>query len=195
MTSELDPIELFQKWHTAATLSGIRSQPNAACLSTVDQAGNPRARIVEIKRVRDGGFVFSTSLRSPKSHEIRNNSSVSLTFWWDDVGRQVRVVGVATSISDNEADELFAQRSRSARVASWAFEQSAPIPADCTRDSLYSSAEREFEGVDVPRPAYWSGYHVSPTSMEFLEFDESRIHHRVLYRRREAGWEATELQP
>jgi pyridoxamine 5'-phosphate oxidase len=55
--------------------------------------------------------------------------------------------------------------------------------------------EAEYEGREVPRPAFWGGYRVEPEAVEFWQGRESRLHDRISYRRSAGGWEIQRLQP
>ena len=190
-----DPIALFRAWREEATAAGALSLPDAMCLSTVDGDGTPHARFVDLKEVRDDGFVFGTSTTSPKSAHIEANPRVALTFWWDQVKRQVRVSGLATRIPESEADALFRRRSREAQLASWAFEQSAGLPEEVSPADRLNAAHERFGSGEVPRPSHWGGYVVAPDRVEFLTFEPTRAHGRVVYERRAGHWTASELQP
>lgn len=190
-----DPIARFREWHREASASEAGSRPDAMCLSTVDGEGTPHARFVDLKEVRDDGLVFGTSLTSPKSAHIEANPRVALTFWWGHVKRQVRVTGLATRITEAEAEAMFGRRSREAQLASWAFEQSAELPRDASPGDLLNAAAERFASGEVPRPAHYGGYVVTPDRIEFLDFEDSRAHRRVLYERHDGEWTVSELQP
>ncbi|HSM09633.1 MAG TPA: pyridoxamine 5'-phosphate oxidase [Gemmatimonadota bacterium] len=190
-----DPIAVFREWRREASASGAASLPDAMCLSTVDGNGTPHARFVDLKEVRDDGLVFCTSHASPKAAHIEANPKVALTVWWDHVKRQVRVSGVATRISEAEADALFQRRDREAQLASWAFEQSAELPGGVSPGDRLNDAAERFASGEVPRPPHWGGYVVVPDRIEFLVFEDSRAHRRVLYERQREKWTICELQP
>ena len=190
-----DPIDVFREWRAVAAESGRLAYPSAMCVSTVASNGNPDARFVDLKAVRDEGFVFCTSFDSPKSEQLAANRHVALTFWWDHVGRQIRVLGTAHRISDSDADRLWAERKRDAQLATWAFEQSTPLAKNQTREQILDLVRQRFPDGPVPRPAYWGGFLVAPHRVEFLTFDESRVHRRQLYELQLGEWMVSELQP
>lgn len=189
----MDPMTLFRQWRRLAGERGL-SHPDAVCVSTVDSSGAPHARFVDLKAARNDGFVFCTSYLSPKSAHIEANPRVSLTFWWDHVGRQVRVRGSATRLSETESEVFFRARSRDAQLANWAFKQSAPVDELGPRAQLEAARER-FASGEVPRPQHWGGYLVDPVQMEFLTFHVTRVHWRLVYERQEGAWVAFEVQP
>jgi pyridoxamine 5'-phosphate oxidase len=190
-----DPMEVFRAWHQDAVRSGAARQPNAVCLATVDDDGMPHARFVDLKEVRPDGFVFCTSYVSPKARHIDARPHVSLTFWWDHVGRQVRVLGTAGRIAAAEADAFFAERSRAAQLTSWAYDQSQPLQPGDTLSTRAAAVRDRFGNGPVPRPPTWGGYLVAPRRVEFLAFRADRAHERTLYVLDAAGWIRSELQP
>lgn len=192
---EQDPIAVFRDWRQRASTSGAPSVADAMCLSTVEADGTPHARFVDLKELRDDGFVFCTSHASPKAAHIEANPRVALTFWWDHVKRQVRVSGLATRITEPEADAFFRRRDRDAQLASWAFEQSAGLPEDTLLSDRLNAVHERFGSGELPRPPHWGGYLVAPDRIEFLNFAESRAHRRVLYQRHHGQWTVAELQP
>jgi pyridoxamine 5'-phosphate oxidase len=155
----------------------------------------PHARFVDLKEVRDDGFVFCTSHASPKADHIEANPRVALTFWWEHVKRQVRASGLATRITEAEADALFRRRDREAQLASWAFEQSAVLSGDTPPADRLNAVHERFGSGEVPRPPQWGGYVVAPDRIEFLNFEDSRAHGRILYERQRGKWMTSELQP
>ena len=165
------------------------------CLSTVDEHGVPEGRFVDLKELSDQGFIFGTHLDSPKARTVAANPHVALTFWWDHVERQVRVVGRAERLSDTAADALFATRPREAQITSWGSHQSDTLLDSMAFEQRLADARRRFADVDVPRPPHWGAYCVVPGRMEFLEFRASRIHIRTLFERDPTGWRRSLLQP
>ena len=69
--------------------------PTAMVLATVGEGGAPWQRIVLLKGLSQGGFVFYTNLDSNKAHAIAMQPEVSLLFPWNALDRQVIVGGTA----------------------------------------------------------------------------------------------------
>jgi pyridoxamine 5'-phosphate oxidase len=193
--SESDPLLLFRAWWETSRTASLSKHPSAVCVSTVDEHGVPQGRFVELKELSDQGFVFGTHLDSPKSQALAANPHVGLTFWWDHVERQIRVVGLAERLSDAAADALFAARPREAQITSWGSQQSAPLLDSTAFEQRLADTRRRFADVDVPRPHHWGAYCVVPARIEFLEFRASRIHIRTLFERDPMGWRRSLLQP
>ena len=190
-----NPTDLFRQWYLQATHNSPLQHPRAVCGSTVNQKGEPEARFVALKEVSEAGFTFCSAFDSPKGVEIDANSNVALTFWWDHIGRQVRVVGTATRISDEEADRYFAERRKDAQLTSLVSEQSQPLERPEALETRLREAEAKFEGQEVPRPENWGGYCVKPERLELLTFKANRLHERTLFTLKVGGWSKQRLQP
>lgn len=191
--STTNPIELFEQWLDEARATAGLSHPATFCLSTIDERGFPDARQVDLKEVGDAGFLFGTRLDSPKARAIARNPRVAMTFWWDRLGRQVRVVGTARRADSEKADEVFRNRSHEARVVAVVSVQSEAV-ADLTE--LKVLFEEALKGPSPVRPECWGAFWVWPERVEFLRFVESRLHERrVFVRGGVDGWEVGWLCP
>lgn len=189
-----DPYEIFFSWYRdAETKDNI---VNAAVLSTMRADLRPNSRYVLIKEVtRERGFVFYTNLKSNKASEIFKNPYVSLCFFWLFAGKQVKVIGKAHLISDEDADDYFRTRPRLSQLSAWASEQSSPISSyDDLKARFYEFAEK-FKDQDIPRPPWWKGFHVIPEEFEFLIYTMFRLHKRVLFVLKDGRWEKMYLCP
>ena len=98
---EDNPINLFREWFNDAKKSEI-NDPNAVALGTVDYKGYPSVRMVLLKDYNDDGFVFYTNFNSDKSKAIKKDPKISMCFHWKSLLRQVRIVGLASKVSDKE---------------------------------------------------------------------------------------------
>ena len=191
-----DPIKLFEEWFNEAKKTEI-NDPNALALSTADKTGIPSVRMVLLKSFSENGFVFYTNFNSKKSIELKENPNASLCFHWKSLLRQIRISGKISSVSDEEADIYYNTRSYGSKIGAWASEQSSILQ---TRDELYKSiAEYKKKYPDennVPRPDYWSGWNLKPTSIEFWLDGKDRIHQRLKYIKKEdQSWEKILLNP
>ena len=93
-------------------------------VATVDADGYPDARMLLLKGMDEQGFVFYTNMQSPKAQALLHEPRAALCFYWDKIGKQVRVRGRAETVSDEEADAYFANgrrsnRSRCRATSSW----------------------------------------------------------------------------
>lgn len=190
-----DPFEMFHRWLDDAIEAELH-EPNVMVVATVDAAGRPSSRMVLLKGVDDGGFVFYTNLGSRKGAELAANPASALLFPWHPLERQVRVEGVAAEVSRDEVADYFGSRPRGARIGAWASRQSRELSG---RDELAASieaVETRFAGVDdIPPPDEWGGYRVTPDLFEFWQGRRNRLHDRLVYRRTPTGWTTHRLAP
>ncbi len=191
-----DPIELVGVWvDDAMRLSGL-ANPDAAFLATVGADGAPDGRIVLVKELRADGFVFFTNRNSPKGRDLDERPEANLTFFWDGLGRQIRIAGSVAPVSDEESDAYFATRGRGSQIGAWASDQSRPLGGRAALEDRVREHEAEFAGRDVMRPPHWGGYRVAPRRIEFWQAAESRLHDRFEYQRAaDGGWSITRLYP
>ena len=191
-----DPIILFKEWFNEAKKTEI-NDPNAVALATADKKGSPDARMVLLKNFSSKGFIFYTNFNSKKSTDLKDNPNAALCFHWKSLLRQIRILGKISKVSDKEADEYFATRSYGSRIGAWASKQSSILK---NRDELYKSIKdykKKYQGENnVPRPDYWSGWNLSPNSIEFWLDGEDRIHQRLKYIKKDNGsWDKFLLNP
>jgi len=190
-----DPIELFSTWMEQARDSEVLSDPTAMSVATVDADGQPFQRIVLLKRFDKGGFVFFTNLASRKSQQIAINSKVSLLFPWHALERQVAITGEAEPLSTAEVMKYFITRPKDSQIAAWVSKQSSKISARQALESKFAEMKAKFSQGEVPLPKFWGGYVVKPSSIEFWQGGEHRLHDRFLYSKEHSGWDITRLAP
>ncbi len=181
------PFPIFDRWFEDAKASEP-IVPEAMSLATVDASGRPSTRMVLLKKHGPEGFVFYTNLDSRKSIEISDNPNVALLFHWKSLKRQVRIEGLIEAVSDSEADAYFATRDRESQLGAWASHQSQPLPSREVFDERFEEMSKRFEGGDVPRPPFWSGFRVVPERIEFWEDRAHRLHDRHLFTRCNDIW-------
>jgi pyridoxamine 5'-phosphate oxidase len=176
-----DPIKLFGAWMDEAKKSEP-NDPNALSLATSNKDNFPSVRVVLLKEFNHNGLVFYTNLNSQKGNELKENPKASMCFHWKSLLRQIRVSGTVTQVEDIVADQYYNSRDYESRIGAWASKQSKELS---NRDELMNSI-KEFrqkynDEKKVPRPSHWSGWNLSPSSIEFWLDGDSRIHERLKY--------------
>tara|TARA_B110000483_G_scaffold186175_1_gene220341 strand:+ start:56 stop:682 length:627 start_codon:yes stop_codon:yes gene_type:complete len=191
-----DPIHLFKSWLDEAKKSEP-NDPNALSLATSDKNNFPSVRIVLLKDFSENGFVFYTNLNSRKGNELKENPKVAMCFHWKSLLRQVRIDGTVMLVDDDVADQYYDSRGYESRIGAWASKQSNEL---VSRDELINSIKKYKQKYDdennVPRPSHWSGWNLSPSSIEFWLDGDSRIHERLKYTKdKNRNWIKSLLSP
>jgi pyridoxamine 5'-phosphate oxidase len=193
--ADVDPFKQFEKWFAQAQNSGM-IEPNAMTLATSTPDGRPSARMVLLKGISDKGLVFFTDYRSRKGTELDANPYAAVCFFWDVLQRQVRVEGRVTRVSVDESTTYFRSRPRGSQVGAWASFQSAALAArDALEREVLRLIEKFPEGSEIPLPKHWGGYRLEPDTFEFWQGRPSRLHDRIVYRKKGDSWEIGRLSP
>ncbi len=190
-----DPIVQFDRWFTEAVKATI-AEPNAMNLATISEDGRPSSRIVLLKGIAGGKFMFYTNYQSQKGKELEKNPTCALNFFWPDLERQIRIEGVAQRLDATTSENYFQSRPRASQVSAWASPQSSLIRDRSILEERVKEIEKRFEGKDVlPKPHQWGGYGVEPFEIEFWQGRLNRLHDRIVYTRIEGEWRINRLAP
>ncbi len=206
LTPPAEPLELFSEWLAAAEKSNMQ-EPNAMHLATADARGRPHGRIVLLRQLYAAGsdssplrfalpaFVFYTNYLSAKGMQLTAQNRVSLTFWWEELARQVRVEGKASRVPSRHSDAYYATRPRGHRLGAWASPQSSVLKDPAELEASAAAAEKKFANREVPRPKDWGGYAVAADYFEFWQGAPNRLHRRLCYTGWRGNWRTRYLAP
>ena len=191
-----DPINLFYTWMEEAKKTEP-NDPNAVALATSNKNNVPSVRMVLLKDFNQNGFVFYTNLDSQKGHELKQNPNVAMCFHWKSLLRQIRVSGTVSLVPNDVADDYYNSRSYESRIGAWASKQSKELKDREQLDNSIKEYKKKYADKNkVPRPTYWSGWNLSPSSIEFWLDGDNRIHERLKYTKNSNGeWIRSLLSP
>ncbi len=191
-----DPIQLFDVWMEEAKKTEP-NDPNAVALATSDKNNFPSVRMVLLKDYSHEGFVFYTNLESQKGNELKFNPKAAMCFHWKSLLRQIRINGTVSLVSNNVADDYYNSRSYESRIGAWASNQSKEIKDRKELEKSIDDFKSKYNDKNnVPRPKYWSGWNLSPMSIEFWLDGNNRIHERLKYTKNINGeWIKSLLSP
>jgi pyridoxamine 5'-phosphate oxidase len=195
-TEESEPFALFARWLKDAEGSEPNN-PNAVAVATVDENGLPNVRMVLLKGFDEQGFVFYTNFESQKGQEILGQKKAAMCFHWKSLRRQVRIRGPVEVVTDSEADTYYASRPRGSRIGAWASKQSRPLEGRFALEKSVAEYAARYAIGEIPRPSYWSGFRIRPTSIEFWHDRQFRLHDRVEFRRDDpaGNWNKVRMYP
>lgn len=173
-----EPFVLFRQWFESAIEKHV-VEPDAATLSTFD-GKRVNARTVALRGISENELLFYTNYHSTKAREIECNHEVSITFYWREVFRQIRLRGTMTMVSTEQSDAYFASRPHGSQVAAWVSRQSEEVSSRAEIDETFETYSAQFQ-EDVPRPPFWGGFSFIPDEYEFMQGHENRLHDRFLF--------------
>lgn len=193
--SDFHPADRIEKWMNEAREHPHIKEPTAMALATSSENAMPSVRMVLCKEVTERGVVFYTNNSSQKGMELSINPHASVCFYWMPMMRQIRVTGNVTPVNKSEANEYFASRTRGKQIGAHASDQSQPLKSYEELLDRTQAIEKEFEGMEIPRPPYWSGWRIALDRVEFWQEGKYRLHEREVYVREAAGWNKILLNP
>ena len=193
--NEENPFDLFKAWMEEAKKSEP-NDPNAVNVATVDSAGQPDNRVVLLKGLTDTSFIFYTNLESKKSKDLKGNPKASMCFHWKSLLRQIRIQGSVQLVDSKTADEYYNSRPYGSRIGAWASSQSEVMKhRDEFENKIKEFKEKYPDQNNVPRPAHWSGWALTPYKIEFWKDVKNRLHQRLCYSRIGQAWSKEILYP
>lgn len=188
-----DPIDQFNNWLEEAMKAEIL-EPTAMHLATVSAEGKPSGRIVLLKGI-DTGFLFFTNYESKKGQDLAINPFASLTFYWAELERQVRIEGSIEKVSKDISEKYFHSRPKGSQIGAIVSPQSQVITDRSVLEEKIVSLEKQYQDSLPPRPEHWGGYRLLPIALEFWQGRASRLHDRIRYRKEGINWIVERLAP
>ncbi|NOH71925.1 pyridoxamine 5'-phosphate oxidase [Vibrio pectenicida] len=189
-----NPIDQFNLWLQQAIDAGL-TDPTAMTVATVDENGQPFQRIVLLKHIDEGGFVFYTNLGSRKAQQMESNTKVSLHFPWHPLERQVHIMGIAEKLGVTENIKYFSSRPKESQLAAIASKQSSRISTRGVLEGKFLELKQKFANGEIPVPSFWGGFRIKVESIEFWQGGDNRLHDRFLFSKQENTWQIDRLAP
>ena len=189
------PIDLFSVWFKEVEEEGSIEEANAMTLSTLEEDGYPRGRIVLLKSYDTNGFVFYTNYTSQKGKALENLAKASISFFWPNKERQVIIKGLVERLEESKSEEYFKSRPRGSQLGAWTSDQSAVIQSREVLEDKLRELEKKYEGKEIPKPPFWGGYILIPVEVEFWQGRPNRLHDRFRYSKTNGDWIIDRLSP
>ena len=188
-----DPLLQFKKCLDEAIDAKV-PEPTAMNFCTVSDEGKPSSRIVLLKGISNSGLSFYTNYHSRKGKELKNNPNASITFFWPELERQVRIEGKVKRTDAKTSEEYFHSRPKGSQIGAYISPQSDEISREQLQ-KFKEEAEKKFSTIDVPRPEHWGGYELEPDYFEFWQGRPSRLHDRIIFEKKDNNWIIKRIAP
>ena len=189
-----NPFKQFEIWFEEAKKIGLKD-PNAMNVASATKSGIPSSRMVLLKAYSEEGFIFYTNYTSRKSGEILDNPIVALNFFWDALERQIRIEGEIKKVEKEVSDAYFNSRSRLSQLGAHASNQSQIIENYEELTDKLNSFDEKYKDKDIPRPDHWGGFIVIPSTIEFWQGHDGRLHDRLKFEKENNNWVLKRLSP
>ncbi|WP_370895323.1 pyridoxamine 5'-phosphate oxidase [Chryseobacterium gossypii] len=190
-----NPMEQFRDWYLEASESPDISEANAMAVSTPEDDGCPRTRMVLLKAYTHEGFIFYTNYDSRKGRSIEKSHKACLHFFWPNLERQIIIKADLERIPENLSDGYFHLRPKGSQLGAVVSPQSQVIPNREFLEEKLTELEKEYENSEVPRPENWGGYIARPYEIEFWQGRPNRLHDRIIYQLEGLDWKISRLAP
>lgn len=191
-----NPMEQFRNWFLEASENPDVSEANAMAVSTLEDDGCPRTRMVLLKSYTWEGFVFYTNYNSRKGKAIESNKKACLHFFWPTLERQIIIKADLERLPENLSDGYFQSRPKGSQLGAVVSPQSEVIPDRDFLENKLKDLEKEFVNKEIPRPENWGGYLAKPYEIEFWQGRPNRLHDRIIYELQgDYNWKISRLAP
>jgi len=190
-----DPWVNFMHWMQEAQEKDL--EPTGVVLSTITAQQRPRSRYVlwkgnyqwpiigentqKIAEIQS--MCFYTNYHSDKAKEITHSPYASLSFFWPQSAKQLRVEGKMIKMSEERSRQYFNSRQLSSRIASMVSNQDQ-IVSDGSREMMDKALEvAMLKGEAAGELDYqkWGGYDFFVDRFEFFFYRPHRFHDRFTY--------------
>jgi pyridoxamine 5'-phosphate oxidase len=151
--------------------------------------------VLILKGLQDGRWQFATSRASRKGAELLHAPWAAASFYWAELGRQVRLRGRVVDGGPEDSARDFLARPKSSRAESLAGHQSQPLGANEDLDMALEEAQARLDAEPRLVPEHWGLFHLAPDEVEFWQADPKRRHVRLRYEFVNSHWARTRLWP
>jgi pyridoxamine 5'-phosphate oxidase len=189
-----NPSIQFDNWMKEAIEVKV-AEVQAFNLCTVNNAHKPSSRIVYLREFGSDVFYFYTNYNSRKALDISSNKNVSMTLFWPELERQIRIEGTIEFAEKEKSDAYFNQRPTESKIGAWSSPQSRIINDRETLEKLVQDNSDKFQGKEIIRPEFWGGYKITANYYEFWQGRKSRLHDRIAFTLDNENWKIERLAP
>lgn len=176
-----EPGPLLVKWIDDAKSAGVPLPTVASMASASTPSGRVSNRMLNFQNIKSNGelSVYSDFATSRKAQDLKANSRVAVTFYWQQVNRSVRIEGTVKFLSSEDAESYFKSRSKDFQASVMLGAQSHPYTEG--RNALvekFKELQSKPEG-ELSAPDFWYGATVVPDWFEFWQGNSDRVSDRI----------------
>lgn len=189
-----NPASQFEFWLQQAVDAKV-TEVQAMDLATISIQGKPTSRIVYLREFKDNCYWFYTNYNSNKAQHLFNNPNASLTFFWPDLERQIRIEGIVEKGSSEMSDAYFNNRPYDSKIGAWASNQSHILSSRLELEEKLEVLKKQFSPETIVRPDFWGGFKLNANYYEFWQGRKNRLHDRICYTLENNNWKINRLAP
>lgn len=195
-TLQKTPHQQFLNWFNHA-LSINLHEPYAMYVATANAQGAPHVRTLLLRGATEQGYDFYTNYDSVKGIDLAQNPQAELLFYWAELEQQIRISGQVSKISEQESTAYYHKRPKDNQIAAHiSTPQSGVIDSREALQQRFDQRLAEFsQTTEIPKPEFWGGYRLQPSSYEFWQGRPNRLHDRIAYRLVDGQWQIDRLMP
>lgn len=191
------PIKKLDRWIQDEREEGAPN-PQQAVLSTADIHGVPHSRVVAIREITSQGLLFFTQRNTRKVTEMNLNPSVSLTFWFELLLREVIIEGMIETLSEAENEHYWQSYPREAQIRfhSYAPTSAEPIGSKQELEEKRTMFQQSCADQLIPISPLYCGFRLKPNRFIFYTYRSDELSDVLEYTRlNQNEWSEKLLSP
>lgn len=191
----VDPIQHLNEWLQDERSKGAPN-PQQAVLSTASSDG-AHSRIVAIREIDAQGLLFFTQRNTRKVTEMSMGLSVSMTFWFELLLREVIIEGIVEALSESENEHYWQSYPREAQIRfhSYASTSAQPIRNKQELEEKRKTLQQNYVDQSIPVSPFYCGFRLKPNRFVFYAYRTDELSDVVEYTRLDNEWSEQILSP
>ncbi|MBA2710012.1 MAG: pyridoxamine 5'-phosphate oxidase family protein [Tatlockia sp.] len=168
----MHPIHLLKTWLKEEKSANIPFAQHAV-LSTQGINGQANGRVVAIREIDEEQLLFFTQRRTRKVEEIKTNPAVTLTFWFEQSGREVIIEGNAMFLSEMQNEHYWKTYPKLAQIRFCSYAPTSGLPIESKQlleNKRLEIAERTQQEQSLPVSKEYCGIAVKPLRFVFYAY-------------------------
>jgi len=192
----MSPIDQLNSWLLAERNAGAPN-PQQAVLATATKEAVAHSRVVAIREINEDGLLFFTQRGTRKVDEMKINPSVSMTFWFELLLREVIIEGIIEALNEVENERYWNDYPREAQIRfhSYAPTSSEPIQDKQALEDKCCLIREECADSPIPLSPLYCGFRLKPTRFVFYSYRADVLSDVAEYTAEKNEWKCQPLSP